>query len=882
VFNASNEQASARFFKVVEFDEQPPAISQMAPADGAFAIPRFSDISLKFSDVSGVDTNSISMTVSDLGTFTVADVQLTYTNGLLTFDNGGDTALGYYGTNVQVSLVMADVNGYVATNDWSFDLELEPDVATNTFVFGSPEAQRMGQRIGNIPTRVLAEHAAGGPIRMAAGADPWELHEVYTNGIIISYTGASAPPIQDGAFLANLTPATVDEIFYRQITGTYDDAANKLLILFTQDVRLTDIVEEGTASITEDSMVLEVSTNGTIVAARAVEKAWDFTVPLPRIGYSLDGKTFTYPNTGSSELEITTEECHFWLDPSLEVGLDIKWGNVERFVAIAHGDIETALICDVTAHAGASFDRKTLYDLPRALQPRTLVTLGAIGVPPVVVPVVAEIGLDLTLDADLNATTTMNFRYGFSKEIKTEFGVVYKDDNFGWRKTFTPEPTETEPFTYAVDGELGLGLTLRPVLYVVVLDVIGNGCAGIETGPAVRGGIRFETDGTEFAGYLEASVDWELGTRGWVFALFDPKPALPPWTIWEMEDKKLFPTDANLEITKDPKSVLEDHGASATFSCSASSGQPITYQWFHNGTIQYGKTSRTLTLSPLTYSHAGSYKVRATSGGETKTSGSASLTVVEPNSSVFAMKRIPGGTNSGTNPLGTGESYAEWYPASYSLTVSSFYMDRTEVTKAQWDTVYNWAVSHGYSFDNAGSGKASNHPVHTVNWYDCVKWCNARSQMEGKIPCYNLSTWSCDFNANGYRLPTSTEWEYAARGGLHGKRFPWGDTITHSRANYYSSSSYSYDTSSTRGYHPSYDDGGTPYTSPAGSFSSNGYGLYDMSGNVWEWCNTASGSYRDFRGGSWSYFAHYARCGYVLWSPPGHEYYLFGFRAVCR
>ena len=133
------------------------------------------------------------------------------------------------------------------------------------------------------------------------------------------------------------------------------------------------------------------------------------------------------------------------------------------------------------------------------------------------------------------------------------------------------------------------------------------------------------------------------------------------------------------------------------------------------------------------------------------------------------MVAIPSGTNSGTDPdFGA-----------YSLTVDAFHMDATEVTKGQWDTVYNWAVAHGYSFDNAGSGKASNHPVQTVNWYDCVKWCNARSEMEGKTPCYNLSTWSCNFNANGYRLPTRTEGEYAARGGLQSKRFPWGDTITH-------------------------------------------------------------------------------------------------------
>jgi formylglycine-generating enzyme required for sulfatase activity len=162
-----------------------------------------------------------------------------------------------------------------------------------------------------------------------------------------------------------------------------------------------------------------------------------------------------------------------------------------------------------------------------------------------------------------------------------------------------------------------------------------------------------------------------------------------------------------------------------------------------------------------------------------------------------------------------------------------------------------------------------------VSWYGAAAYCNWRSQQEGKERCYDLSTWNCDFSKNGYRLPTEAEWEYAARGGLSGRRFPWGDTITHSRANYYSSSSYSYDTSPTRGYHPTWNDGVYPYTAPAGSFAANGYGLYDMAGNAWEWCNDwyqsdyytgrpnpdvnptgpISGSSRVERGGGWGNYA---------------------------
>jgi len=244
--------------------------------------------------------------------------------------------------------------------------------------------------------------------------------------------------------------------------------------------------------------------------------------------------------------------------------------------------------------------------------------------------------------------------------------------------------------------------------------------------------------------------------------------------------------------------------------------------------------------------------------------GNATMSdVAEP---LEEMALIPGGS------FEMGDSFSEGCPDErpvHTVTVSAFYISRYEVTNDQMQEALQWAyendrlvVSESSLYNAEGdqrklmhlneaqcritwdkevfnikATKGSGYPCVEVLWYGALAYCNFRSEMEGLTPCYDFSDWTCDWSANGYRLPTEAEWERAARGGVDGHRFPWSDTdtIQHTRANYESRANFSYDTSDTFGDHPDYDDGETPYTSPVASFPPNGYGLYDMAGNVWEW-----------------------------------------------
>jgi formylglycine-generating enzyme required for sulfatase activity len=290
---------------------------------------------------------------------------------------------------------------------------------------------------------------------------------------------------------------------------------------------------------------------------------------------------------------------------------------------------------------------------------------------------------------------------------------------------------------------------------------------------------------------------------------------------------------------------------------------------------------------------------------------------VSPGTVPSGMVLIPGGSFTMGNCMDPSDGQSNELPL-HTVNVSAFYMDTNVVSYTLWTNVYQWAITHGYSFEYGAQGKATNHPAQSMTWYDAVKWCNARSEKEGRAPCYytnasqsqaaiyrsgqyDLATNWVNWVVSGYRLPTEAEWEKAARGGASGHRFPWSDSdnINWSRANYYATLGfYTYDVNAMSGYNPVWTGGGTPYTTAVGTFAPNGYGLYDMAGNVWQWCwdwydgayyssspgtdphGPAPSSYRVNRGGSWYRNAFNCRAAHRYYYIPTLRINDIGFRSV--
>ena len=893
----------ARFFRVQTLDTQGPAITYRYPATNGIGVGLSAALVVRLEDATGVDTNAFALTINGSTSLDgTSPGAIAATNG---FQYTPPTnTWGSYAETATVEFVCADLLGNTTTSSWSFALELEP-ILTNTLVHLQPPS-------GGAKAKLRAAMAEYGTRRGVPFSDHLSIVSMDTNQVVLAYTGGSHG-LYVGAVLINHDPA---HFFYRRITSLVDDPPNSQVTVQTVHVQLTDIVQQG-------SFTPEVFS---APAARGVTSLWEkefgYTIP-----FSHEGELTVSPIDITEHVRIVPGR--FWIDMegALSVSFTVADWDLKALDTTFSSELSAALRSSVEFRQAVS-----LIDWSSTIgSPITLITIpiGAVGP----IPVWVEVRLVPGWGVSLEAAGSVTFETGIDAYAKTDIRIAWTPE--GWTSSkdviadINPVPLDIG-FQLSAEAFVYLRPRLDAVLCPVPL-VVPDGLAGIyadyQRGPALETVYEIGDSQCELTLYDKQSVDMGLTVVGFDeedlpnLTLFEDKEPILTWYWPEIPEQSPV-------FTRHPSNVTAGVGETITLTASASGSPQPTYQWYQNHVGIPFQTGPHLSMQAASRC-AGEYYVSAVNRLGRATSQTATVNVTT-GTDPTGMVLIPAGSYSMGDSFSEGSS--DERPV-HSVYVSAFYMDRYEVTNDEMVDVLNWAHGQGkltvssstvrnaegnsqelLDLDDSdcriewnGSrfvmkpAKGSGYPCVEVTWYGAVAYCNYRTQKEGggRTPCYSLSDWSCNWSATGYRLPTEAEWEKAARGGLSGQRFPWGATIQHSRANYHSSSSYSYDTSATRGYHPDYNDGGYPYTSPVDTFAANGYGLHDMAGNVWEWCwdwysssyygsspgsdprGPSSGSGRVFRGGSWDLIADYCRVAIRLYHrPPAISYHRLGFRAV--
>jgi len=828
----------AQFFKVVRLDTDGPEVYKTAPFDGAIGVDSQASVQAWLRDDSGVNTNTIALTVGTNAPVSLSDSRLSYVGGVLTYTPGTNQFLGTNGQVVAVKLSVNDTLGNQTTNfTWSFQLELAPVISPNIVFLG-----------GTNPA-------------------PCNLALLSTNGNYFTFSYSGSCCLTNGMQLVNTNLYTG---YARTVLSFTNYPASNTVVALTRPAKLAELLQAGTLSSSAFNSL--TNSGGAKYQPKNLTATLDFpldyNIPLGHVFYQ--DANFLVETLDSSQLD---------LNATLHLVANFKGFRLTAIQAQITGTASFEL----DAHALATASESFAGSLP-LIAPIHKPYGGFIGPVPVWLDVVFEVNAGYSANFSAAAEITDGINAVKTISVGRKWDAVS-----GWADIFDNPSASLNLLTpvWQIGGSADVRVYLQPKVSVLVESLAGFS-ADLEPYLDLSGSTQVnppKCDLSLVAG-LDSTIamDLRVWDASWGALPSKTLNLIPPQTLWHYSCETNAP-----EITVQPQSQTASLGSTASFSVEAKGSAPLSYCWYKNGlyltddTRITGSRASTLSIAHVQTSDAGTYMVRVSNqAGSTNSTNAVLVVLVPPPQMVW----IPPGTFVMGSPTSEAQRGSDETQHTVTLT-QGFYMGKYAVTQGEYLALMGSNPSYFTTTDAYGGPIPPdlNRPVETVGWDDATSYCAHLTQQEqavGRLP----TGWV-------YRLPTESEREYACRAGTT-TAFNFGSGIHGGMANFYNY--WEYDAAIGDISVPSPAVAWLPRTTTVGSYAPNAWGLHDMHGNVFEWCRdwygtyptgsvidpqgAPSGSYRVIRGGGWNYGGRGCRSAYRYGGGPSAGYYSVGFRVV--
>ena len=801
----------AQFFKVVRLDTDGPEVYKTAPFDGAIGVDSQASVQAWLRDDSGVNTNTIALTVGTNAPVSLSDSRLSYVGGVLTYTPGTNQFLGTNGQVVAVKLSVNDTLGNQTTNfTWSFQLELAPVISPNIVFLG-----------GTNPA-------------------PCNLALLSTNGNYFTFSYSGSCCLTNGMQLVNTNLYTG---YARTVLSFTNYPASNTVVALTRPAKLAELLQAGTLSSSAFNSL--TNSGGAKYQPKNLTATLDFpldyNIPLGHVFYQ--DANFLVETLDSSQLD---------LNATLHLVANFKGFRLTAIQAQITGTASFEL----DAHALATASESFAGSLP-LIAPIHKPYGGFIGPVPVWLDVVFEVNAGYSANFSAAAEITDGINAVKTISVGRKWDAVS-----GWADIFDNPSASLNLLTpvWQIGGSADVRVYLQPKVSVLVESLAGFS-ADLEPYLDLSGSTQVnppKCDLSLVAG-LDSTIamDLRVWDASWGALPSKTLNLIPPQTLWHYSCETNAP-----EITVQPQSQTASLGSTASFSVEAKGSAPLSYCWYKNGlyltddTRITGSRASTLSIAHVQTSDAGTYMVRVSNqAGSTNSTNAVLVVLVPPPQMVW----IPPGTFVMGSPTSEAQRGSDETQHTVTLT-QGFYMGKYAVTQGEYLALMGSNPSYFTTTDAYGGPIPPdlNRPVETVGWDDATSYCAHLTQQEqavGRLP----TGWV-------YRLPTESEWEYACRAGTT-TAFNFGSGIHGGMANFWDC--FEYDAAIGDIYVPSPAVAWLPRTTTVGSYAPNAWGLHDMHGNVFEWCRdwygtyptgsvidpqgAPSGSHRVIRGGCWGY-----------------------------